>query len=132
MVCKDMKSKKRFGFLLRIKGYLLRYLKHLNLICQHRHRKIGTFRIDDEFITENITAYCMSQQINLLPCIPHEHATLGDVERDNRTIRESIMKCIASKKHLTNQFWGMCFHDVLFKMDLIPHSDNNAMNSYLM
>ena len=88
--------------------------------------------MDDELITDEITAYCMRQQITIMPCIPHEHATLGDVERDNRTIRESIMKCIASKKHITTKFWGMCFHDVLFKMDLMPHSDNGAMNSYLM
>ena len=132
MVCKDIKSKKRFGFLLRNRGYLLRYLKHLILLCQHRKYKVTTFRIDDEFVTEEIETYCAKHNITLLPCIPHEHATLGNVERDNRTIREAIMKSIASKPHLTIKYWGMCFHDTLFKMDLMPHASDPTKNSYML
>ena len=132
MVCKDIKSKKRFGFLLRNRGYLLRYPKHLIMICNHQNHKVKAFRIDDKFVTEEIKAYCVKQNITLYPCIPHEHATLGNVERDNRTIRESIMKSIASKAHLTVKYWGMCFHDVLFKMDLMPHATDPTTNSYLI
>ncbi len=70
MVCKDIKSKKRFGYLLRNRGYLLCYLKHLILLCHHPDHKVTVFRIDDEFITEEIEAYCTKHNINLLPCIP--------------------------------------------------------------
>jgi len=38
LTCKDLGSEKRFGFLLRNKGYLLRYLKHLILLNNQRHR----------------------------------------------------------------------------------------------
>ena len=74
--------------------------------------------MDSELVTEEITTYCATQQIHILPCVPHEHATLGDIERDNRTVRETIIKCIASKTHLNSKYWGMCLHDVLFKRTL--------------
>ena len=88
--------------------------------------------MDSELVTAEITTYCKSQQIQIHSCVPHEHATQGDIERDNRTIRESIMKCIASKTHLTSQYWGMCLHDVLFKMDLMPHPKDPTTNAYHM
>ena len=130
LTCKDLKSGKRIGFLMRNRGYLLRYLKHLVLMCHQRSRTPKVFRIDEEFHTEEIKTSCEKQRILLLPCIPHEHATLGDIERDNRTIREMIMKCIASKKHLTAKYWGMCYHDVLFKMDILPHATDPTTSAY--
>ena len=132
MICKDIKSKKRIGFLLRNKGYLLRYLKHLVNICHQYKRNINVFRMDSELVTSEITAYCESQQIHIHPCVPHEHATLGDNEQYNRTVRESILKCIASKPHLTSRYWAMCLHDVLFKMDLMPHPNDPTTNAYHM
>ena len=74
MICHDMKSKMKFGFLCPNKGYLLRYIKHLRLITIQRRRKMKTLRIDDEFLTEEIREWCLSNQIDILPCIPHEHA----------------------------------------------------------
>ena len=132
MVCKDIKSKKRIGFLLRNKGYLLRYIKHLVNICHQHKRVINVFRMDSELVTAEIKTYCESQQIHIQPCVPHEHATLGNIERDNWTIRETIMNCIASKPHRNSRYWGMCFHDVLFKMDLMPHSTDPTTNAYSM
>ena len=104
MICKDIKSKKRIGFLLRNKGYLLRYIKHLVNICHQHKRNINVLRMDSELVTAEITAYCELQHVHIHPCVPHEHATLGDIERDNRTIRESILKCIASKTHLSGKY----------------------------
>ena len=132
MICKDIKSKKRIGFLLRNKGYLLRYIKHLVSVCHQHKRNIKVLRMDTELVTAEIKAYCQSVQIHIHPCVPHEHATLGDIERDNRTIRESILKCIASKPHLNSKYWGMCLHDVLFKMDLMPHPNDPTTNAYHM
>ena len=132
MICKDIKSKKRIGFLLRNRGYLLRYIKHLVEMCHQHKRSINVLRMDSELVTAEITAYCKSQQIHIHPCVPHEHATLGDIERDNRTIRESILKCIASKTHLNQQYSGMCLHDVLFKMNLMPHPKDPTTNAYHM
>ena len=129
LICKDIKSRKRIGFLLRNKGYLLRYLKHLINICHQHKRKVNVFRMDSELVTAEITAYCESQQIQIHPCVPHEHATLGNIERDNRTARESIMKSMANKPHITRRDWGMCLHDVLFKMDLMPHPNDATTNA---
>ena len=119
-MARDLGTRKRFGFLLRNKGYLLRYLKHLVMLCNQRSRLVKIFHMDDEFVTAEISAYCEESRFLILPCIPHEHATLGNIERDNRTCREIIIKCIDSKSHLSMQYWGMRFKDLLCKWDIMP------------
>ncbi len=132
LTCKDLKSTKHLGFLLRNKGYLLRYIKHLVFLTALRNRKVKIIRLDADFVTEEISNYCLhpKNQIQILPCIPHEHATLGEIERDNRTIRETIIKCINSKQHLNFKYWAMCYKDVLFKLDLLPCIDDPTTNAY--
>ncbi len=125
-----MKTKKRFGFLLRNRGHLIRYLKHLVLKCNQRSRLVQAFRIDHEFVTEEIKTWCEKNRILLLPCIPYEHDTLGDIERDNRTIKECIIKNLASKPHLNEKYWGMCYSDILTKMDLMPCPNDPSTNAY--
>ena len=128
--CKDIKTGKHKGFLLRNMGYLLRYLKYLVQLNHQRGYIVRYFRIDSQFITEEIKAYCASQKIITLPCIPYEHETLGNIERSNRTIREAILKCLASKPHLNEKYWAMCYQDVLFKMDLMPSPTDPTTNPY--
>ncbi len=129
-LAKCLGSKKRIGFLLRNKGYLLRYLKHLVLLTNQRNRVVKIFRLDAELVTEEITQYCMEKRILILPCIPHEHATLGNVERDNRTLREIILKTLAGKPHLDERYWGMCYQDAIFKMNIMPCSDDPTTTPY--
>jgi len=128
--CKDLGSKKRFGFLLRNKGYLLKYLKQIILECRKRKVIPEIFRIDKDLLTEEIETYCAEDGITLLPCIPHEHATLGDIEGDNRRIKENIMKVLANKPHLNEKYWAMAYCDIMMKNDLMPCPDDQSTNAY--
>jgi len=128
--CKDLGSKKRFGYLLRNKGYLLRYLKQIILECRKERVRPEIFRIDKELLTEEIETYCAEDGITLLPCIPYEHATLGDIESDNRRIKENIIKVLAKKPHLTEKYWAMAHQDIMMKMDLMPCPDDQSTNAY--
>jgi len=130
LTCKDLMSRKRFGFLLPNKGYLLRYIKHLLLLCKQKHFIIDILRLDKEFITEDITEWCMDNHIFILPCIPHEHNTLGDIERDNRTIKENVIKNLANKDHLNERYWGMCYSYILDTMDIMPHPEDPSTTPY--
>jgi hypothetical protein len=132
LTCKDIKSRKRFGFLLRNKGYLLRYIKHLVVLVKQQKRKIKVLRIDDDFLTKDIRHYLARENITPRPCIPHEHETLGHSERDNRTISEIMMKLLLHKPHLSMKYWAMCYHDVISKMDLMPHPLDPTTTPYEM
>ena len=123
-MCRDKKSKFRIGFLLPNHGYLLRYLKQLCLLVKQKRRKIKTFRIDSEFFTNEINTFCANEQIELLPCIPYEHETLPNVERDHRTMQEAIVKDLKAKPHLTFRYWAMAYFDVFDKMNITPTHDN--------
>ncbi len=72
-------------------------------------------------MTKDIRHYLAKNDITPRPCIPYEHETLGHSARDNRTISEIMMKLLSNKPHLTMQYWAMCYHDVIAKMDLMPH-----------
>jgi len=132
LTCKDISTGKRVGFLLRNLGYLLRYIKHLiSFNCQY-NKIVKIIRMDDQFYTKEIRDYLESQHILALQCIPYEHETLGHIERDNRTIREVILKNLADKSHLNEQFWGMCYKDIISKMDILPCPNDPTTNPYFL
>ena len=130
ILCHDMKSKMRVGFLSQNKGYLLRYIKHLRLITIQRRRVMKTLRIDEDFLTEEITDWCRSNKIDILPCIPHEHATLPDVERDNRTIQEAVVKVLYAKPHLSFKYCGMALMDIITKWNIFPSIGTPNVSPY--
>jgi len=132
LLCKDLGTGKRKAYLLRNKGYLLRYLKHLVLFTNQYQKVVKIFRLDDELVTKEISEYCAKNRILILPCIPHEHDTLGNVERDNRTAREICLKNLAGKPHLNEKYWGMCYLDIIHKMDLMPNPDDPSTNPYML
>ena len=119
-VAKDLRTKKLFPFLLRNKGHLLRYIKHLLLLYKQREKNLKILRLDSDFISEEIYEYLMESKITPLPCIPYEHFTLGDIDRSNRSLKESIMKALYNKPHLSLKFWGLALLDIAHKMDIIP------------
>ena len=86
--------------------------------------------MDDEFLTDEINTFCCQQHITLKPCIPHEHETLPNVERDHRTMQEVIVKDLKTQSHLSFKYWGMAFHDVLDKSNILPTHDNLEITPY--
>ena len=130
LIFRDLKTKMRFGFLLLNKGYLLRYIKYLILLCKQKNRTIKTLRIDDEFLTKEIKDYLLNEKIILRPCIPHEHATLPNIERDNGTIKETILKVLKAKPHFEYKYWGMAFNDIITKMNIFSSVEDPSISPY--
>ncbi len=110
----------------------MRYIKHLVVLFKQQNRKIKVLRIDDDFLTNDIKHYLSKEDITPRPCIPYEHETLGHIERDNRTIAEIMMKLMLNKPHITMQYWGMCYHDVINKLDMMPHPRDPTTTPYEM
>ena len=119
----DMKSRMPFGWLLKSRKHLIRYLEELRLAVSAMGRTLKVLRTDDEFITIEIRAWCLKEKITLLPCVPYEHAQIGVVERVHRTFRDAMVKCMANKPHLDTRLWGLCWLDVVFKYSTLPNSN---------
>ena len=126
----DMNSKFKKGFLLQNKGHLLRYFKNLQLTIKQRRRILKRLRVDSEFVTDEINTWAMNNSIELLPCIPHEHETLPDIERAHRSIQEIVVKVLHQKTHMSARYWGMAYFDVLMKMNMSPCPTNPSVTPY--
>ena len=57
--------------------------------------------------------------IELQPCIPHEHHSIGDIERFHRTLEDAVFKKRKSKRHLTVQYWAMAYMDYVMKSNMM-------------
>ena len=67
--------------------------------------------------TYGLGALC-TPPITLEPCIPHEHHSIGDIERFNRTLGDTINKKLYGKPHLTKQYWGYAYMDCVMKHNM--------------
>jgi hypothetical protein len=99
------------------------YLEEVRQEICNVQRKVKIIKLDNQFITKNFQKWARKNNITLEPCIPHEHHQIGKIERMHRTITDSIRKYIHSKPHLSPQYWSMCFHDVIMKLNLMPNSN---------
>ena len=76
----------KLGKLLRTHKSLEVQLREIRVKVRSRALTMKVLRIDNEFITQPIkqwAALC-DPPIELQPCIPHEHHSIGDIERFNR------------------------------------------------
>ena len=96
-------------------------LEELRIKVKSRDFTLKTIRIDNEFVTSEITTWAAlcSPAISLQPCIPHEHHSIGDIERFNRSLEDAVFKKLYGKPHLTVQYWGYAYLDHIFKANLI-------------
>ena len=85
------------------------YLEKLRLAVKAQHRNIAILSLDNEYITEPILDWALDNHIDLLPCIPHEHWSIGMVERYNRTLKDGITKQLYGKSHLNITYWGYAY-----------------------
>jgi len=106
MNCIDQTSDFVFGYLLKNHQNLENYLDKLRLQVHAQHRTIVIIHIDNEYIPESILAWALENHITLLPCIPHEHWSIGAIERYNRTLGDGITKQLYGKPHLNITYWG--------------------------
>ena len=57
--------------------------------------------------------------IELQPCIPHEHHSIGDVDRFHRTLEDAVFEKLYGKSHLSVQYWGMAYTDYTMKANMM-------------
>ena len=78
-------------------------------------------RLDNQFVTRPVkdwAARC-EPHIELQPCIPHEHHSIGDIERFHRTLEDAVFKKLYGKSHLSVQYWGMAYTDHIMKANMM-------------
>ena len=90
----DLATDYKFGYLLKNQQHLENTLEKLRLEIYSQHRNMKIIRLDNQFITEEITKWSQIHQITLLPCIPHEHHTIGGIERFNRSLEDGVVKLL--------------------------------------
>jgi hypothetical protein len=118
----DRASGYEIGWTVKNVKNLIKIVRKLDNEVKFMKRELKSIKVDDAFMTEEIKEYCQVHGITLIPSTPHEHGTIGIVERRNRTTQDSIVKNLdlTHKTHLDNRFWAMCFHDCRYKGNLQP------------
>ena len=69
-------------------------LEELRVEVHGAGHTLKVLRLDNEFWTAPVRTWAASCEppIELQPCIPHEHHSIGDVERFNRTLEDAVFK----------------------------------------
>jgi hypothetical protein len=123
----DDKTNYIWGYTLDNFTNLQDYLEDVRLDIKNHEGILKILKIDNQFLTKALIKWAKHNNVQLEPCIPHEHHQIGKIERLHRTITDSVRKCLHSKIHLSAQYWGMCYHDVIMKMNLLPkHNISNS------
>jgi len=109
---------------------ILPIVEQFRLQILNQNRLLKTIRTDNKLITIMLKNWAMQHNITLLPCIPHEHFQIGDIERFHRSLQDSIVKNLYDKEQLCNKYWGLAYKDILFKNNILPHSTNHTTTPY--
>ena len=109
----DKNSGYLIGFLLKNHVHLETTLEKLRLEIFSKHRILKIVRLDNQFITEPIREWSQLHHIDLLPCIPYEHHSIGEIERFHRTLQDGMFKQLYNKPHLNITYWGHAYKDIL-------------------
>ena len=78
-------------------------------------------RMDNEFRTAAVRTWAASCEppIELQLCMPHEHHSIGDIERFNQTLENAVFKKMYDKQHLTVRSWAMAYKDFTMKTNFM-------------
>ena len=90
----DLATGFRIGKPLRSHKSLENTFKELRVEVPDAGHTLKVLRMDDEFLTEPVkrwAALC-NPPIELQPCIPHEHHSIGDIEKFNQTLENAVFK----------------------------------------
>ena len=82
----DMKTGFKWVYLLKNQAHLEVTLEAIRLEIVAQRRELKVIRLDNQFVTEAVNTWKQPHHITILPCIPHEHWSIGEVERFNRTL----------------------------------------------
>ena len=117
----DLSTRFKIGKLIRSHASLEVELEALRIEVHGSGHTLRVLRLDNEFVTVAIEKWAAScdPPIELQPCIPHEHHSIGDIERFNQTMGDAIFKKLYGQKHLSVQYWGMAYTDYIMKANFM-------------
>ena len=121
----DNSTNFKWGFPLQNHGTSNTIIEKLNIVLKEilsHGRILKIIRADAQFVTSDILTWCANctPQVQLLPCIPHEHQQIGKVERFNQTWENTVIKLLANKPHLSYKYWALAYNDVIMKSNILP------------
>jgi hypothetical protein len=126
----DVYSDQTFTFRLKSKGNLIKWIQYITNLFKRFGHPIQSFKFDDEFDTEAITTYLNTSGISYEVCPPHEHAGIGEVERKNRTLQETVIKLLNCSRVTDKSVWPYAFSHAAFTDSLRPKTHLDGKSSF--
>ena len=128
----DLATRFKIGKLIKSHSSLEVQLEELRVDVHAAGHTLRVLRIDNEFITAPIKRWAglCEPPIELQPCIPHEHHSIGDIERFNQTLENAVFKKMYGRRHLTVQYWGMAYEDYIMKANLMGSVHGPTQSPY--
>ena len=99
--------------------HLYKALEHFRVEIGMKSRKLKVIRCDNELFTNDMRRWASDHGIQLAPCLPHEHHSIGMIERFNRTFHEALIKSRYGKDHITDEYWAEQCYDMTFKHNIL-------------
>ena len=118
-ISKTFKSRK--NLLSHLQDIVKQYKQRYKNIHQIDFHGIKNIKFDNEFKQDEIISYLKNEGIFYQFAAPHEHDTIGIVERYNRTLQEMLTKTLHSSK-CDSTLWPLILRDCVFKHNLRPRN----------
>ena len=126
-ISKTFKSRK--NLLSHLQDIVKQYKQRYKNIHQIDFHGIKNIKFDNEFKQDEIISYLKDEGIFYQFAAPHEHDTIGIVERYNRTLQEMLTKTLHSSK-CDSTLWPLILRDCVFKHNLRPRNGTSPYEQW--
>jgi hypothetical protein len=129
----DAKSRFMHGFWITGQKKVLEKMKHIRGMVVRKGLVLKTFRVDNEFVTKDIEAWCARPEIDirLKPCVLYCHDTTSIVEKDHQSLQNRVVTALA-QDHLSSKYVAYAYLDVLDKLNMMSHSLDGNTSSQIV
>jgi len=126
----DLYSDFCITYRLKSRKNLLFYIQQIVLYFKNNHNPIKKFEFDDEFNQISIRNFLSESDIAWEVCPPHEHASIGNIERKNRTLQETVIKILNCPRITDKSVWPFAFSHAAFTDTIRPKKRLQNKSSY--
>ena len=84
-------------------------------------------RVDDAFVTKDITEYLAKHHIKLTQATPYEHGQNGDAEVLIKHNQENVYKLLDAAQ-LERAYWGLALLHTTYIRELLPSASNPTIS----
>ena len=90
----DLSTRYKIGKLIRTTSAIEEQLDALRIEIRGTGHTLKVLRLDNQFVTAPVKKWAAQCEpyIELQPCIPHKHHSIGDIERFHRTLEDAVFK----------------------------------------